>query len=78
MMWAQQSGIEFVGPNNSFRTHYTPLRPSRDASDVSSMGALDVIITGIVCGLAFDLVYLVTVSVRRRRRTPQRGMDTNI
>ncbi|KAF8549840.1 hypothetical protein OG21DRAFT_1488240 [Imleria badia] len=42
-----ESGIEFIGSNNSFRTHYTPLRRSKDASDVSSMGALDVIITGI-------------------------------
>ncbi|KAF8440020.1 hypothetical protein L210DRAFT_368466 [Boletus edulis BED1] len=42
-----ESGIEFVGLNNSFKTHYIPLRRSRDASDVSNMGALDVIITGI-------------------------------
>ncbi|KAH0834088.1 hypothetical protein J3R83DRAFT_11373 [Lanmaoa asiatica] len=42
-----ESGIEFVGPNNSFITHYTPFRPSRDARDVSGTGALDIIITGI-------------------------------
>ncbi|KAG8215335.1 hypothetical protein J3R82DRAFT_8929 [Butyriboletus roseoflavus] len=42
-----ESGIEFVGPNNSFRTHYTPLWRSRDVSDVPNMRALDVIITGI-------------------------------
>ena len=52
--WADQTGIEFIGPNNSFRTRYTPLQPSGDVSDVSNMGAQDVIITGKVCGLLFD------------------------
>ncbi|KAG9310952.1 hypothetical protein JVU11DRAFT_8826 [Chiua virens] len=41
-----ESGIKFIGPNDSFSTRYTPLEQSGDANDVSAMGAQDVIITG--------------------------------
>lgn len=51
-MWVTQTGIEFIGRNDSFRTRYARVRPTGDVSDASNMSIRDVIITGEVCEIS--------------------------